>query len=103
MITTAISENKELYIKLHDRFDFNCLKNFRSAYEKVNHPVSKYIIDFEHSDYIDSSGLGMLLALKDYAGGEVAEILLINCNHQIRKIFCVTKLDDLFKFDKLKA
>lgn len=103
MITTAISENKELLIKLHDRFDFTCLKNFRMAYETIMSPVNKYVIDFNESDYIDSSGLGMLLALKDYAGGEEAEIILINCNYQIRKIFCVTKLEDLFKFEKIKT
>lgn len=99
MITTAISERQELLIKLHDRFDFTCLKTFRNAYEAVSSPVKKYVIDFEKSEYIDSSGLGMLLALRDYAGGEIAEIELINCNNQIRKIFCITKLEDLFKIE----
>ena len=48
------------------------------------------------SDYLDSSALGMLLALRDYAGGDSASISIVNCNPDIKKILIITKLDELF-------
>ena len=55
-----------------------------------------FIVDLEKSTYIDSSALGMLLALRDHAGGDKAKILITNCSEDIKKILSITKLDELF-------
>lgn len=96
-ITSSISDNKELLtISVQGRFDFSSLQLFRSSYEKITPKPNKFIIDLHDSDYLDSSALGMLLALRDYAGGDNANISIINCNPDIKKILVVTKLDELF-------
>lgn len=96
-ITSNVSDNgKTLTIAVQGRFDFSSLQSFRSSYEKVDPKPSKFIIDLKESDYLDSSALGMLLALKDYAGGDSANISITNCNPDVKKILVITKLDELF-------
>jgi HptB-dependent secretion and biofilm anti anti-sigma factor len=97
-ITSSLSEKGDiLTIKVQGRFDFNSLQSFRNSYEKVTPKPGKFVIDLHESDYLDSSALGMLLALRDYAGvGDIAKISIINCNVDIKKILTITKLDELF-------
>ena len=96
-ITSSASDNgKTLTIAVQGRFDFSSLQLFRSSYEKVDPKPNKFIIDLKESDYLDSSALGMLLALRDFAGGDNANITITNCNADVKKILIITKLDELF-------
>lgn len=89
-------DGEELTISVHGRFDFSSLQLFRNAYENQEGHPNKYIVDLKESDYLDSSALGMLLALRDHAGGDNASIRIVNCTPDVRKIFVITKLDELF-------
>lgn len=75
------------------------LQQFRNAYEKISPKPKSYVIDLKESDYLDSSALGMLLALRDHAGGDDANVRIINANSDIKKILVITKLDELFKVE----
>jgi anti-anti-sigma factor len=97
--SNASADGNELTIKLQGRFDFSSLQQFRNAYEKVTPKPKSYIIDLKESDYLDSSALGMLLALRDYAGGDSANIRIQNANTDVKKILVITKLDELFKVE----
>jgi len=89
-------EGKILTINVQGRFDFSALQVFRSSYESVTVKPQSYIVDMKECDYIDSSALGMLLALRDYAGGDEAQIKIVHCANDVRKILLITKLDELF-------
>jgi anti-anti-sigma regulatory factor len=41
----------------------------------------------------------MLLAIRDYGGGDNADISVVNCNPDVKKILVITKLDELFKVE----
>jgi HptB-dependent secretion and biofilm anti anti-sigma factor len=97
--SSASADGNELTIKVQGRFDFSSLQQFRNAYEKVSPKPKAYIIDLTESDYLDSSALGMLLALRDYAGGDESNIRIIGANGDIKKILVITKLDELFKVE----
>lgn len=97
--SSSSADGKELTIKVQGRFDFSALQNFRNAYETLEKPVERYVIDLRESDYLDSSALGMLLALRDYAGGDSADIKIVNCKPDVKKILVITKLDELFNID----
>lgn len=97
--TVNIDEGKKLKIVVDGRFDFSQLQSFRCAYEQIEKKPESYIVDLEKSNYIDSSALGMLLALRDHAGGDVANITIQNCSADIRKILMITKLDELFNIE----
>lgn len=89
-------DNNTLTIEVKGRFDFSSLHHFRDAYEKVEGTPEHYVVDLKESDYLDSSALGMLLALRDYAGGDQSDIKISNCNSDVKKILVITKLDELF-------
>lgn len=99
-IKSAMSnDGQELTISVHGRFDFSSLQLFRNAYENLSGQPKSYVVDLKESDYLDSSALGMLLALRDHAGGDSANIRIINCNPDVKKILVITKLDELFTVD----
>jgi len=99
-ITSNLSSNgEELTITVEGRFDFSSLQQFRNAYEKVSPKPKSYVINLKDSDYLDSSALGMLLALRDHGGGDDADIRIINANTDVKKILVITKLDELFKIE----
>lgn len=93
------ADGNELTIIVQGRFDFSSLQLFRNAYEKVNPKPKKFVVNLKDSDYLDSSALGMLLALRDYAGGDEADIRITNSNIDVKKILVITKLDELFKVE----
>ena len=41
----------------------------------------------------------MLLLLRDYAGGDSAQILIVNCNPDVRKILSISNFEQLFKIE----
>ncbi|MBM4222901.1 MAG: STAS domain-containing protein [Gammaproteobacteria bacterium] len=94
--SVASDSGRLLTIQIQGRFDFSCLQAFRHSYEAVDVKPERYIVDMKECDYLDSSALGMLLALRDYAGGDDANISLQNCTNDVRKILLITKLDELF-------
>ncbi len=60
-------------------------------------PPQRYVVDLKDTTYLDSSALGMLLLLRDHAGGDSAQIRLLNCNPDVRKILAISNFEQLFK------
>ncbi len=93
-VTTSTNNNKHT-IKIQGRFDFSVQSDFRKAYEEVS-SNSAFIMDFSSTEYMDSSALGMLLLLRDYAGGENAKIELVRCGTEIKNILEISNFQKLF-------
>ncbi|MEM9102091.1 MAG: STAS domain-containing protein [Pseudomonadota bacterium] len=89
----------ELTIKIDGRFDFSAHQEFRSAYENVESKPGTFIIDMADTSYLDSSALGMLLLLRDYAGGDSASIRIANCNSDVKKILTISNFEQLFTIE----
>lgn len=86
----------ELTIAVSGRFDFSSHQQFRDAYEAVETAPERYRIDLREANYIDSSALGMLLLLRDYAGGDNAVVEIVNCTADVRKILSISNFEQLF-------
>jgi len=96
-ISSSLStDGQELQINIDGRFDFNVHSSFRRAYEEPGNEVGSYIVDMTAASYLDSSALGMLLLLRDYAGGDSASITIVHCNDDIKKIFAISNFEQLF-------
>ncbi|WP_298190689.1 STAS domain-containing protein [uncultured Pseudomonas sp.] len=91
------ADGQELTIVIQGRFDFGAHQEFRNAYERVSSPPQCYVVDLQGTTYLDSSALGMLLLLRDHAGGDSAQISLLNCNPDVRKILAISNFEQLFK------
>lgn len=91
-----LDAENELVINVEGRFDFSAHQEFRSAYEDLDHPPQKYAVDMSDTTYLDSSALGMLLLLRDHAGGDTSSIRIVNCNEDVRKILVISNFGRLF-------
>ncbi len=89
-------DGQELTILIQGRFDFGAHQDFRNAYESVSSTPQRYIVDLKDTTYLDSSALGMLLLLRDYAGGDDSMIRLVNCSSDVRKILAISNFEQLF-------
>jgi anti-anti-sigma factor len=89
-------DGKKLTIAIKGRFDFGSHQVFRDAYERFYKVPELYVVDLKDTTYMDSSALGMLLLLRDHAGGDDAEVQVININSDVRKILAISNFDKLF-------
>ena len=58
----------------------------------------KFILDFSKTDYIDSSGLGVLVTLSKKIREQGGQLSLVGLSEDLRTLFELTKLDTLFIF-----
>lgn len=86
----------ELTIKIEGRFDFSAHQEFRDAYEKSADFSGNFVVDMQDTTYLDSSALGMLLLLRDHAGGDDSNIEIVNCNADVKKILTISNFEQLF-------
>lgn len=56
----------------------------------------KIVVDFTHTGYIDSSGLGALVSLSKKIRDQGGDLRLAGLNEDLRTLFELTKLDTLF-------
>ncbi|MBF6028716.1 STAS domain-containing protein [Pseudomonas sp. P115] len=89
-------DGKKLTIAIKGRFDFGSHQTFREAYERFYKVPELYVVDLKETTYLDSSALGMLLLLRDHAGGDDADVRVINSNSDVRKILGISNFDKLF-------
>lgn len=90
------ADGQELTITIRGRFDFNTHQAFRDAYQDAGNAPRRYVVDLLDATYLDSSALGMLLLLRDHGGSEQADIRLVNCNSDVRKVLSVSNFEQLF-------
>jgi len=90
------SNGNQVNVVVSGRFDFNDHMQFRDAYR--SYPASAtYVLDMTAADYMDSSALGMLLLLREHAGGDSAKIQIVGCKEEIKKILSIANFQKLFE------
>ena len=62
--------------------------------------AKKFVIDFSRTDYIDSSGLGVLVSLSKKIREQGGDLRLAGLNEDLQTLFELTKLDTLFSILK---
>lgn len=96
-VTSELSpEGTALTLSIKGRFDFAKHQDFRGAYEKPMTKPELFVVDLKETTYVDSSALGMLLLLREYAGGDESDVRVVNCNSDVRKILVISNFDKLF-------
>lgn len=65
--------------------------------EQINQGKKEFLLDFSNVNYIDSSGLGVLISmqkrLKEYQG----KLILKGLNGEVKRIFELTRLTKVFE------
>lgn len=99
-LTSHVDKDGVVNISVNGRFDFNVYQEFRDAYKQVDNPAStQYVINLSGTEYMDSSALGMLLLLRERAGGDSSKIKINGSNAEIKKIFSISNFDRLFEIE----
>lgn len=95
--STTADGGKKVTISVSGKFDFQLYDEFRVSYDETDGTGVHYIVDLAATEYLDSSALGMLLLLREHAGGETSKIDIINTSADVKKILDVANFSKLFK------
>ncbi len=97
-------EQKGKYLVIHldeKKIGVNNVANIKkSIMEAIETAGDSIVLDFSNVDYVDSSGLGLLLSLQKKVGSK--DLRLAGMNSSIVSLLKLTKLDTVFKiFDSI--
>jgi anti-anti-sigma factor len=88
------SKDNIVRITLDNKFDFDSIEDFRNAY--TDNSGRAYEVDFRNTEYMDSSGLGMLLNMRRHLGEGTIPVKLINCRPQVKKVLMISRFETKF-------
>ena len=80
------------------RFDFSLHKEFRAAHDGAP-GVKHYVLDLTEAIYMDSSALGMMLLLREWAQETHADVRIRTRAPIVRKILAMAHFEKLFPID----
>lgn len=99
-IKKQTAENgKDVIIQIENRFDFSVHQAFRDAYTSSTQKGTKFFLDLHKTTYMDSSALGMILLLKDYAQALDGEIVIKKPTESVNKILEIAQFHRLLKIE----
>ncbi|MBF0370019.1 MAG: STAS domain-containing protein [Magnetococcales bacterium] len=90
------TDGDEVRIAISGGFVFSIHKLFRDSYRNKR-PEMRYTVDLSAVSHLDSSALGMLLLLREHAGGEASDVAIINCAPKIEKLLEIAQFNRLFQ------
>lgn len=86
-------------IKLFGELDIYVSSEFKEEMLEILEKTKDHLyLDLKDLEYIDSTGLGALIALVKAAGEKDKKVYLKDVNERIRKLFKITALEDMFIF-----
>jgi anti-anti-sigma factor len=94
---TVSDGGSKVTIAVAGKFDFQLYDEFRASYADSSGNGTEYVVDLTDTEYLDSSALGMLLLLREHAGGESSNIEITEASPEVRKILDVANFGKLFK------
>ncbi len=71
--------------------------------EELEEGTSRFIIDLSELEYMNSTGLNILINLMNKARNEGGEAVIVGAKPRIKSLFTVTKLDSVFTMKTSRA
>jgi len=99
MPVSSSVNGRNVTITVTGRFDFSSHKDFRETYANTDGASCNYIVDMSNTEYIDSSALGMLLLLREFASSDKSRITLKGASADVKDILVVSNFDKLFTLE----
>jgi anti-sigma B factor antagonist len=96
MATTEKSGDVTIVKIAVDALDSGNEKRFKKEVIPILEPNSKVVLDLSEVDFIDSSGLGVLLSCYRHVGAAGGDLRLCNLNEQVRTLFELVRMHRVF-------
>jgi len=94
---TVSASGDRVTIAVVGKFDFQLYDEFRASYSETAGIGVTYQVDLSAIECLDSSALGMLLLLREHAGGIASNIQIIHTSPEVRRILDVANFSKLFQ------
>jgi len=97
-ITKSVSsDNRVITISVKGRFDIHVFEEFSTAYKSVSPPAESYVLDLAETEHLDSTGLGMLLLMRERLDRSGSSSAIVNCPPAIKRTLETVGLHKLIK------
>ncbi len=88
-----------LIVSLNGEFDIESSQTLKEEVRKnLTSENSNIVIDLTKVSYVDSSGLGTLIALQKDARFNGGSLSIVGASEQVKRVMKMTNLDKLFDF-----
>jgi len=94
--TQRTSDGDAVRIRIAGRFDFPTHREFRDAYQRFAADGRHYVVDLSATDHLDSSALGMLLKLRDFALARAGSVRIEGATGTVASVLDVVDFDRYF-------
>jgi len=85
-----------LTLRPQGRLDFTLHREFSDCYRRAPADTRDYVLDLAATSDLDSAALGMLLLLRDHAGGEGSRVHLVNASPDVERKLRIARFELLF-------
>lgn len=94
MATTYKMEGNTLWVNLEGELDHHLAQQVKRRCQMMmmSYPVERIGFDFAHTDFMDSSGVGMIMGRYQEVHAIGGEILFRNVNRNIDRILTISGL-----------
>ena len=101
IINKSFDDNKNAWnIDVHGEIDIYTANELKdSLIESISSKSKDIILNASNLEYIDSTGLGVLIGILKRLKTDEKDIYIINAKQNVRKIFNITGLDKIFKVE----
>jgi len=100
MEMTAIKRDKKMIVSLSGEIDHHSARDIRDAIDRliIAERPECLILDLSGIDFMDSSGLGLVLGRYRKAKQANCDMLLCGMSDRVKKILCLAGVDKLIRF-----
>ncbi len=99
VVARPSTEEEGLVIEIMGRFSMGAHQEFIRAFEQQGRHYKRYAVDMERCTSIDSSGLGMLLQMRDFANLQKGALLITNCSPKVIDVLRLSGFDEIFHIE----
>lgn len=103
-IDSSLCEKTQTFtIRLSGRLDYSLRDAFIDTYRSLDTKPEHFVVDLNAVDHMDSTGLGMLLLLRDFSSDEEnrssKQVSIIGSNPTVKALLKNVNFDQLFNID----
>lgn len=85
-----------LVLRVVGRFDYRAREQFLESYAHCDREPRGFEVDLRDADYVDSSALGLLLTLRDFAAAKGAGVTLCNARPLVARTLVAAEFGQWF-------